>query len=246
MSNTTKDLTGQRFGRLTAIEKVSQNKYKAWYWKCMCDCGNECVVLGAQLTRSHTTSCGCFKKELLTTHGLSGTRIYRIYRLMLERCRNPKSPGYKFYGARGVMVCDEWSTFDKFFIDMGEGYNDTLSIERTDPNGDYCKENCKWIPLKDQSYSKTRFKNNKSGVMGVFFNKRSKCWVAGWNEFLTGDFKIKEFSLYKYGNDVAFDLACKYRKQMIDEQILLGAPYSIFHGTEKEDRSLLTKEKSNV
>ena len=87
-------------------------------------------------------------------HGMFGTRPYRIWSGMLNRCRNKKTINYKTYGSRGIKVCKRWNKFEKFWLDMEAGYADNLSIDRIDNDGDYCPQNCRWATAKQQSENK--------------------------------------------------------------------------------------------
>ena len=149
-----KNLIGKKFGRLTVLEEA-ETKHKERYFLCQCECGNTTIVRGSHLTAGATKSCGCLVKEKLTnkTHGMSNTRIYRIYKGMIKRCNNNKCPAYPNYGGRGIKVCQEWlDDFMNFYNwAMTNNYDDTLTIERIDVNSNYCPENCKWIPKADQA-----------------------------------------------------------------------------------------------
>lgn len=103
------DLTGQKFGRLTVLERVDRNKHGKVRWLCKCACGNVAVVLGESLRNGRTKSCGCLKQESKTTiHGGYKTRLYHVWRDMKRRCYNPKDKRYNDYGGRGITVCAEW------------------------------------------------------------------------------------------------------------------------------------------
>lgn len=157
---TVKDLTGQRFGRLVAIEKISA-KGIATKWLCMCDCGKKVSVLTHSLISGNTSSCGCLHREKLAEnnkiskrkHGMTGTRLYRIWGGMKRRCYEIANKDYERYGARGIIICDAWLTDFQFFYEwaMSNGYKDDLSIDRIENDGNYEPSNCKWTTVKIQN-----------------------------------------------------------------------------------------------
>jgi len=151
-----KDVTGQRFGLLTVIKRVKNDKQGNSKWLCKCDCGNEKIVRLSCLKRSTTPSCGCLTikniKKANTKHKLSKTRIYRIWKGMKHRCYCPSSNGYELYGGRGVTVCNEWNEFTPFYEWAKiSGYQENLTIDRIDVNGNYEPSNCKWSTGKEQA-----------------------------------------------------------------------------------------------
>lgn len=153
------DLTGQKFGRLIVIEYKQNGK-----WLCKCDCGNEKVVRGDSLKQGLTLSCGCLHKNIVKLtckknflkHGMSKTRINNIWFNILSRCYNEKSNNYKNYGARGIKICKEWKENFVAFYNWAikNGYQDNLTIDRIDNNGNYEPSNCRWVSQKIQQNNK--------------------------------------------------------------------------------------------
>lgn len=142
-----KDLTGKAFNYLTVIEYVGSfpNKQgiKERFWRCKCVCGKELVLPRADLTKNRRKSCGCMTHDLISntfaTHRLSKTSLYRRWSHMKERCTNPRCAAYKYYGARGIEICEEWKNSFETFRDwaFSHGYSENLTIERIDVNGNY-------------------------------------------------------------------------------------------------------------
>jgi hypothetical protein len=155
------DMVGKRFGRLVVLSFSHRNEGKQAFWLCQCDCGNQIITQGYSITSGATKSCGCLcseiNKTVHTTHGKYYTRIHKIYSYMMTRCYNKKSDAYNNYGGRGIMICDEWKNDFISFYNWAyqSGYQDNLTIERIDVNGNYCPENCTWIPLVEQGKNKT-------------------------------------------------------------------------------------------
>lgn len=154
-----KDLTGQKFGSLTVLNRLPSIKGRT-KWLCVCDCGNFKEVESHNLQNGHTKSCGCLRKEITIkrnkTHDLSHTRLHNIWTGMKTRCYNKNAVKYPNYGGRGIKVCDEWLNDFMSFYDwaMANGYNDNLTIDRIYVNGNYTPNNCRWITMEQQARNK--------------------------------------------------------------------------------------------
>ncbi len=158
------DIRGQRFGRLIALHPV-EARNRGMTWLCKCDCRNSKVVLGTNLRKGLTQSCGCLHKERTAessrTHGKTGTKIYGLWNAMIMRCTNPKVKAFKNYGGRGIKVCHRWRQFENFLADMGNRPKGT-TLDRENNYGDYSPENCRWATSTEQANNKT---NNRLLVL---------------------------------------------------------------------------------
>lgn len=176
------DLTGQKFGRLTVIERRGRDKWKNAIWLCECECGNTKLIAGTHLIKGRSKSCGCLQvekaKERATTHGLSHSRIYRIWFDMKRRCNQSQNKSYDRYGGKGVKVCDEWTESFQSFYDwsMKNGYTDNLTIDRIDSNGDYSPSNCRWVDEFVQA-------NNRSNNHYITYKGETKT-MKQWSDVL--------------------------------------------------------------
>ena len=145
--------TGDRYGKLLAIEKVKcDSKYRK-YWLFQCDCGNKKEIRIDGVKSGKTRSCGCGNIVFHKKHGYYGTRTYQSWIQMKNRCLNPRHISFENYGGRGINVCSKWLDFEGFLEDMGDRPKGR-SLDRIDNNKGYSKENCKWSTQKEQSNNK--------------------------------------------------------------------------------------------
>lgn len=195
------DLTGQKFGRLTVIERA-ENRGNQTMWFCRCECGNAKVIAGNALKGGATVSCGCYQKEMTSkkhkTHGGTGTRLHRIWQNMKARCYRKSAREYENYGGRGITVCKEWLHSFQAFYDwaMENGYADNLTIDRIKNDGNYCPENCRWITNKEQQ-------NNRRDNVVYEFNGQSKN-LSEWSEELGICYKTLQKRIREWGIEKAF------------------------------------------
>lgn len=192
------ELTGKRFGRLIVI-KASERKTltRAMYWICKCDCGTEKEISALSLVRGLTVSCGCYNKEINTNrikHGhnrKNGKKspTYISWEKMIARCKNEICTEYKWYGGRGITVCDRWLDFSTFLEDMGERILGT-TIDRINHNGNYEPNNCRWaVPIVQA--------NNTRINVHITYNNQTKT-VAEWARVLGIEYDTLYYRLFKY------------------------------------------------
>lgn len=182
-----KDISGNKYGRLKVIN-LAYIKDGNSYYNCICDCGTKCIKQRRNLIDGLTRSCGCLSTEVHSqpkTHGMSKSRLYRIWQHIKGRCLNPNNDSYINYGGRGIFICNEWkNSFEKFYEDMGESYNlavsihgeYNISINRINNDDGYYKENCEWATSKEQQ-------NNQRGNVNVFINGNCYTLFEVYNNF---------------------------------------------------------------
>jgi hypothetical protein len=166
MGKPDRDLRGQKFGRLVAVEYLGGSR-----WLCRCECGGEARCLTSNLVRENSRSCGCATREAHFKHGMSGTPVYKVWQAMRDRCDNRVNREYRNYGGRGIAVCERWQDFSNFLSDMGsrpKGFD----IERKNNDGPYSPENCRWA-------SRQLNLNNRRCNNRVEFRGQTKT-VAEW------------------------------------------------------------------
>lgn len=186
------DLTGQKFNNLTVEKRLKNDVGGVTVWLCKCDCGNYTKVRGSNLKNGAVKSCGCLKHISHTKiHGMKNTRLYSLWNAMKSRCNNPKVKSYERYGGRGIQVCEEWEkSFLSFYEwSINNGYKDNLSIDRINNDGNYCPENCRWIPFEEQC------NNRRSNI--VFEYNGEKHNLMQWCKLLNLDYKFIHNRIYR-------------------------------------------------
>ena len=205
------DLEGKVFGSLKVVKRLDNNKNGQSRWLFTCSCGVE-FEGSVEVTKGKYLKC---KSCSNISRGYDSRKyndlenykpVYQTWRGMKERCNNPNSSHYKYYGALGIKVCESWSDkengFRNFYNDMGQR-PDGMTLDRIDVYSDYCKENCRWSDLTTQAYTTKREHLNKTGRIGVSERGGNK-WVA----FIS--YKRVRHYLGIFSN---FEDACKAREE---------------------------------
>jgi len=196
------DLIGKKINRLTILIELGKNKKGKTEFLCQCDCGEFKAYEGRQLKSGEIKTCGNhlveFIKSANITHGDTGTRIYRIHANMLQRCGNSNDKNFSDYGGRGISVCTEWSgdngytIFKKWALD--NKYDDSLSIDRVDVNGDYEPNNCRWASNEAQQ------RNKRNTKFYTYDNKTQS--LIEWAE----EYDLNYNSLWKRMNKYSYNI----------------------------------------
>lgn len=181
------NLAGNKYGRLTVQDSyIRRGSRGRIHWEVVCECGNKKHIDRSDLVTGHTTSCGCYRKEVTrktaTTHGKSKTRLYRTWAAIIDRCYNSKDKYYHIYGGKGVRIYDKWRKDFMCFHDYvsdAMGFIGGLSIDRIDPEGDYRPGNIRWANNTQQNTNKAkRNRRCSSKYKGVSWCSRNSKWVA--------------------------------------------------------------------
>lgn len=183
------DLTEQTFNNLTVIARAENGNRGNARWLCRCVCGNKVIVSANNLKSGAVKSCGCLRKPY-ATHRASNTPLYRMWISMIYRCENPKYFAYKYYGKRGITVCEEWHDFLVFksWVDNTKPIG-KYSLDRIDNNKSYCPSNCKWSSAKEQA-------NNRRSNVLIEYQGDSHT-LRQWSEIIGFDYKTVHNRIHK-------------------------------------------------
>lgn len=184
---------GDKYNKLTVVSYVGKNKYGKKLFRFRCDCGNEKIMIGTTVKNGYSKSCGCISsmksKKRLTTHGFVNTKVYRSWSTMKNRCDNPNYEHYHRYGGRGVTYDKNWSEFENFLADMGEPPTPKHQLDRIDNDGNYTKDNCRWVTPSENcnnrkiypnatGYTGVNFKKHINKYQSVFYHNRKSYYVG--------------------------------------------------------------------
>lgn len=196
--------SGDPFGKWTVLEetepRIHANGVACRMFKCRCECGVVRLVDAYSLKSGHSSSCGCYarecRREQSIKHGLfhEYRDLCRLRTTIIQRCTNPKSPFYKYYGARGIKVCDEWVNSTASFVEWAllNGYRKGLEIDRENTDGDYTPDNCRFVShqanmnnrrctRRDGDGIPLRDVYNKAQAPAVSYNCFAYRVSAGWD-----------------------------------------------------------------
>lgn len=190
-----RDLSQTRVGRLLILRVAYLKNFpncgrKHEMWECLCDCGKKVIVDKGSLTRGTTVSCGCYHREMtikqMTTHGHSDSKLHNVWLSMRNRCTRTKDSHYKYYGGKGIAVCDEWHDFSVFYNwAISNGWREGLTIDRIDNSKGYNPENCRIADIITQANNKTN--NAKFLFQGKMMTAREISEITHINSILISE-----------------------------------------------------------
>lgn len=190
------DLTGRKYGYLTVISRSENTKEGRATWKCLCKCGKYTIVPTYRLNAGECQSCGCKKFESHNrVHGMTKTDIHRKWSQIKQRCYDKNCKAYQRYGARGIVMCEEWKNDFVSFMNWSyeNGYREGLSLDRIDNSKGYYPENCRWVEWKEQA-------NNRTSNIRFTYNGETKN-LKQWCKFFNKRYSLVYGRIKKLGWD---------------------------------------------
>ena len=181
MEKLEKDMTPKLIGETWRKYPTETSKQKATYGLYECQyCDKEFEAMTKDIKKGHTKSCGCYAREVQTTHGLRSNKFYKTWKHMVDRCTNPKIKAYKDYGGRGISVCEEWLNIRNFvdWCDLTHPNQEGYTLDRINNDKWYSPENCRWADASTQALNKRISRTNTSGYVGVNWKKDKNIWVV--------------------------------------------------------------------
>ena len=155
------NIKGKKFYKLKAIRNTGKTKNETYIWEFLCECGKTVLAKASNVTRGRTRSCGCLSIQ----HGMSRSDEYYIYNGCKERCNNPKTSCYDYYGGRGIKFL--FKNFDEFYKELGPRPSKNHSVDRIDTNGNYEKGNVRWATSDIQNQNQRTTKLDKNSVIDI-------------------------------------------------------------------------------
>jgi hypothetical protein len=178
------DITGTRYGKLVALAESGRSLHNKAVWAFMCDCGTRTEKLRNDVVSGKTTSCGCSRKEGLTTHGLTGHPLFKTWCQVYYRCKDPKHASYKNYGGRGVKLADEWGTAETFIAgvlaDIGKRPEDT-TLDRIENNKGYEPGNIRWATKTEQNRNRRNTVKKDEVTLKEAAEKNNIAYATAYN-----------------------------------------------------------------
>lgn len=196
---------GERYGKLVVLdnEPIIKGAGLRKHFKCLCDCGNVTEVRASRLINDISKSCGCVGNY---RHGGSRSSEYKSWVNMKNRCEDKLNQDYENYGGRGIAVCESWKSFETFIKDMGKKEKGAV-LDRIDVNGDYCKDNCRWVTRQESAVNR-RGTGFTSKYKGVSYDKRRGKWImncGGGSNKVFKRFNTEKEAALAY-NEYAFEI----------------------------------------
>lgn len=246
--------SGETFGRWLVVSETCKRRY----YRCRCSCGNEKDIRVDSLLNGDSTSCGCFAAEKASerssTHGLSRHKLYQTWYDMMRRCTRKSRKDYKYYGGRGIKLCERWSGdaakgFKNFLEDMENSYKEGLELDRVDVNGDYCKDNCRWVDRRIQVINR-RPTGSNFDTRFITYKGKTLC-LSQWSEEVGISYRVlidrlgklgwsveKAFNTELRSKRLLFEIQCNQNMVTLDYiTIKTGKSKSKFSNLWKSDKS---------